>query len=398
MPHHRKRHIDRVMRSIMSHSPIVGLFGHRQVGKTTWVSGNSKSYASLDQASEVALLQSNPEVYVNGREHPFAVDEAQIEPSLFPALKEAVRKNQKPGQFLITGSVRFSSRRQIRESLTGRIISWELIPMDLAEMYSLGLSSSLERLSNSKNLAIGLHPRFQFSDRHYSQYLKSGGLPGLFSIRNELSRKQKLEIQIETLLERDLRLVVDTKLLYATLRKLIAELANNQLEPFEIYPLSRATQISVPTLMGLMRAFEAMYLIRWIPSIGSSKKKSYVFEDQGEATYLQTRPLNEYYDFIRFLYANLRSQWHYQNKYQVAASQLRSRTGQWIPLVLTGLGNSELAVVPVLESAPSPAIMRTASSFLKSSDRRRVLLVHKNAKEDRLLHPRIRFIPWQKLV
>jgi predicted AAA+ superfamily ATPase len=398
MAHTRDRHIASVFKSILAHSPIVGLFGHRQVGKTTWISNVSKSYVTLDQLSEVSLLRSNPESYLLNRLHPFAIDEAQTEPSLFPALKEAVRKNSKPGQFIITGSVRFSSRKQIRESLTGRIISWEMIPMDLAELHSFGLSDRLIRIANSKSLEHELVPRHPLTQKDYTQYLKFGGLPGLFSIRNEVARNQKMELQIETLLERDLRMIVDTKISYDSLRRLITELANQQLEPFEIYPLARRTQISVPTLMGLMRALEAIYLIRWIPSIGSSRKKSYIFEDQGEATYLQTNPVHPLHDFIRFLYANLRTQWHYQNKVKATISQMRSRSGQWIPWVIQGLGKSEIALLPTLESAPNRATMGAASAFLRRFPQGKVLIVHHDFSVDRMIHPQIRFIPWNKLV
>lgn len=398
MPHQRRRHISSVFSSLLKYSPIVGLFGHRQVGKTTLVSKVAKSYATLDQLTEVTLLRSNPENYLLNRAPPFAIDEAQIEPMLFPALKEAVRKDQQPGQFIITGSVRFSSRSQIRESLTGRIISWELLPMDLAEIHSLGLSNRLANIANAKSLEMPLQPRHPFNQKDYTQYLNFGGLPGLFSIRNEVARRQKMELQIETLLERDLRLIVQSKVSYDSLRRLITELANRQLEPFEIYPVARATQISVPTLMGLMRAFEAMYLIRWVPSIGSSKKKSYVFEDQGEATYLQTKPTSELNDFSRFLYANLRSQWHYQNKFKCTISQMRSRTGQWIPWVIEGLGSSEIALIPVLEATPNPSTMAVASSFLKRFPNGKILFVHAFPKTDRMIHPKMRFISWDKLI
>jgi len=398
MAHHRRRHIEGIFKKILTHSPIVGLFGHRQVGKTTFVTEVSQSYATLDRASEVSLLKGNPENYLLNRKPPFGIDEAQNEPSLFPALKEVVRTRPRPGQFIITGSVRFSSRKQIRESLTGRIISWEMIPMDLGEIHSLGLSDRLFRISQSKSLETEYSARHDFKENHYQQYLKFGGLPGLFSVRNEVARIQKMELQIETLLERDLRMIVDTKLSYDTLRRLLTELANRQLEPFEIYPLARAVQISVPTLMGLMRAFEAMYFIRWVPSIGSSRKKSYIFEDQGEATHLQTQPQRPVQDFVRFLYANLRSQWHYQNRFKVSVSQMRSRTGQWIPWVIQGFGGSEVALIPVLDQTPGPGVLGAAGSFLRKFPNGKVLLVHSHVSEDRLIHKQIRFIPWQKLV
>ena len=79
-------------------------------------------------------------------------------------------------------------------------------------------------------------------------------------------------------------------------------------------------------------------------------------------------------------------------------SQMRSRSGQWIPLVIQGLGPSELAIIPVLESKPAAIHTAAAASFLKKYPTGKVLLVHPFVKTDEVIHPRIRFIPWQKLV
>ena len=55
-------------------------------------------------------------------------------PELFPALKEFVRLHKKPGQFLLTGSVRFSSRKANGESLTGRIVTIKIPPLGSGEI------------------------------------------------------------------------------------------------------------------------------------------------------------------------------------------------------------------------------------------------------------------------
>ena len=72
---------------------------------------------------------------------PFGINEAQLCSPLFPALKQWVRTNKAKEQFILSGSVRFTSKADIRESLTGRIISLELLPFTIAESAQLALAS-----------------------------------------------------------------------------------------------------------------------------------------------------------------------------------------------------------------------------------------------------------------
>jgi AAA domain len=74
------------------------------------------------------------------------IDEAQLFPALFPALKAHVRINKRKGQFLLSGSVRFTSKADIRESLTGRIVSLELLPFTISGAAGVPLPDLRERL------------------------------------------------------------------------------------------------------------------------------------------------------------------------------------------------------------------------------------------------------------
>ena len=48
MPHLRKRHLEAILRKALGFSAIVGIIGHRQVGKTTLLEGLCASYETLD--------------------------------------------------------------------------------------------------------------------------------------------------------------------------------------------------------------------------------------------------------------------------------------------------------------------------------------------------------------
>lgn len=377
MPHNRKRHLESLLKKTLSYSGIVGVFGHRQVGKTTLVSRFSDHYVTLDDP--IRLEQANQDAMAflehGARKKVFVIDECQMSPPLFPALKEWVRTHPAPGQFLLTGSVRFSSRRLIRESLTGRIIAWELLPMDLSEAHGSALPNAIPRLLSAKSLDIELAPAAHCTDQHIQVALNQGGLPGIFAIRDAGIRAQRFETMIQTLFERDLRLIIETTVGYSSLRNLLALLALNQCKPIVLTDLSRQSRISVPTLKKLLQAFEAMYVIRVMQTEGSERRPVLFFEDQGEATYLASNRYDETTGLVRLLYSQLRHQIHYRPELRVDMFQFRNRGGAHVPLCFRA-GKTTLGIIPILSENPQPAMLATARGFMKAFPGAKLMYVH----------------------
>ena len=61
------------------------------------------------------------------------LDEAQLLPTIFPALRVAIDENRKPGQYIITGSSSPELLTAVSESLAGRIATIHLSPFTFAE-------------------------------------------------------------------------------------------------------------------------------------------------------------------------------------------------------------------------------------------------------------------------
>ena len=120
------------------------------MGKTTLLESFSSDYKTFDDPKELSFAMSEPDMFLENRKAPFAIDEAQFCPPLFPALKEFVRKHKTPGKFLLSGSVRFTSRKAIRESLTGRIVGVEVLPFTIAEAHQVKLPKTIEILISGK--------------------------------------------------------------------------------------------------------------------------------------------------------------------------------------------------------------------------------------------------------
>src|SRR5258708_4144841 len=108
MPHERTRYVTELFKKSAAHSPLVGVLGHRQVGKTTFLNQVSQNYISLDDPNTLAKARVSSAEFI--KEHAglaVAIDECQLAPELFPALKEWVQLHKRPGQFFMSGSVRF---------------------------------------------------------------------------------------------------------------------------------------------------------------------------------------------------------------------------------------------------------------------------------------------------
>lgn len=401
MPHTRVRYLRGRLEKLLRFSPIVGVVGHRQVGKTTLIGELASSYQTLDLARTRQMAELDPEGFLARlTSHPAAIDEVQHCPGLFPALKEAVRRYKKPGQFLLSGSVRFTSRKAIRESLTGRIVTLELLPFCLSEMESRPLNVLALQLM-TRRWDAPLTPRLSASrikkrNDALLDYGRRGGLPGLCFIRDESVRFDTLESYLQTILDRDLRLILETRLRYTTLRSVLAYLAQTQGNPLNITEMGRKTGVSVPTLRGLLAAFENLFLLRILETRGGEKSPIVFLEDQGEASHLRSTPTDVYTDWLRILYANLRIPFFLAAEESPKFFQWRTRGGAFVPLAVQTT-KGILGFLLSLEENPTEAALKSAQAFLKANARSRVLLLSPHPRME-CLSERIFQVPIAEIV
>lgn len=399
MPHPRHRYLDTPLKSALSHSPIAGIVGQRQVGKTTLASGLSESYATFDRADDLDSALAEPGRFLARRKHPFVIDECQLCPALFPALKERVRTHPAKGQFILTGSVRFTSRRAIRESLTGRIVTFDLLPFSPAESHGEPLPSFLVRFQESPLDATAIHrPPSTWLTRctkRFEEFLATGGLPGICFFRASGVRATRFEAQIETALERDLRLILNTPVPFRKLRALLAAIASSQGEPVNASALGRRLGLSPPTVMKLVSAFEATFLVRTIAT--ERQVRPVVFlEDQGMATHLAAEASSPETDLRRGLFSTVLPQFLYRPDLVPVFYQYRTRSGARVDFAIqTRLGR--IGVIPVADDVPTPSSLASARSFVSSADRAKIVIAHLGT-EVRQVSENIVSVPYPYLV
>ena len=122
----------------MADTPVVVLNGARQVGKTTLartlaVPGRV-AMVSLDDAAARQAASLDPRAFITRPVDTLVVDEAQLVPALFRAIKAEVDRDRRPGRFLLTGSSRLLAAPDMADALVGRVELIELWPFSQGEL------------------------------------------------------------------------------------------------------------------------------------------------------------------------------------------------------------------------------------------------------------------------
>jgi len=126
----------RLLRSARTR-PVVVLTGARQTGKTSTLLRlfPNHGFVSLDLPSEAEQAEKEPREFLRRHPAPVIIDEVQYAPGLFRHLKVAVDASRvRYGQFLLTGSQKFTLMKSVSDSLAGRGDIAELAALSWAEI------------------------------------------------------------------------------------------------------------------------------------------------------------------------------------------------------------------------------------------------------------------------
>ncbi len=389
MPHMRARYAVELIKKLSRFSPIVGVLGHRQVGKTTCLEQICSAYFTFDLPGEMDAANIDPEGYVERRKTLLTgIDECQMVPALFKVLKERVRVDKRPGQFILSGSVRFTAKKEIHESLTGRIMDIELLPFVISELNNEKLPDHLPMLLRQSTEVVARKLSSVSKKKSIEvmrRYLNQGGLPGICFIREESLKKEKSDSQLRTILGRDFQSLQKTTLTYLKVRQLLQILSTKQGEPLSIAEIARQARISKPTLIKTIETLQNLFLIRIYPTHGGERRPVIFFEDQGEASVLSgilgTKSEDEMTprDVLRFFYANARAQFLYRKDKITEIFQYRTRGGALVPLVFAQ-GHRALGIIPILSETPETTDIKSGASFLKKYPDSKLIFMHAGEK------------------
>lgn len=159
---YKQRIVDILLVNKLRGIGAVMIEGAKWCGKTTTAEQLAKSVLYLDnpkdRSSNLQMAQINPSMLLMG-ETPRLIDEWQLAPELWDAVRFEVDHRDKDGQFILTGSVTPMSdedEQKIHHSGAGRITRLRMRPMTLWESGDSNGQVSLGDIFANKNNVVGV--------------------------------------------------------------------------------------------------------------------------------------------------------------------------------------------------------------------------------------------------
>lgn len=286
------RSVTRPIMAALADTPVVVVNGPRQAGKTTLVRTlpytGSTEIVSLDDPLARAAAAEDPRAFVERPVDTLVIDEAQLEPRLFRAIKAAVDADRRPGRFLLTGSSRLLAAPDMADSLVGRVETIDLWPFAEHELARIEAPPFVDAVFEETQILVRAAPvtRVDVAAR-----ILRGGFPE--AVRRAAGRRRPwFAGYVETITQRVVRELADLERL-ADLPRLIALCAART--GTELNTASIASDLGIParTVSAHLAHLSTAFLIRLIPAWSTNlsakvvRRPKVVMADVGLAAHLQ---------------------------------------------------------------------------------------------------------------
>jgi predicted AAA+ superfamily ATPase len=256
--------------------PAVVVTGARQTGKSTLaqqLAPGPRRFLSLDDLDVVDAARRDPGVLVGGTQ-PLTLDEVQREPDLLRAVKRAIDRRRRPGQFLLTGSANLLLMRQVSESLAGRASYLTLWPMTRREQLGLGRCGVWEELVEARDDQwLDLLASQPEEAEDWRALARRGGFPTpALQLSTARDRAVWFDGYVRTYLERDLQelssiaALPDFRRLMRAACLRIGQLVNQT-------ELGRDVALPQPTVHRYLNLLETSHLLVRLPAYAVNRTK-----------------------------------------------------------------------------------------------------------------------------
>ncbi|MGB3916495.1 MULTISPECIES: ATP-binding protein [Thiothrix] len=279
-----KRHFTPFVNELLSLFPCVALTGVRQSGKTTALHELPQPWQmyDLETATDYDVVARDPDLFFRLNPAQVALDEAQLLPTLFPALRVAIDADRHTnGRFLITGSSSPELIRSISESLAGRIAMVEVAPFMMTEAFSQAQSGLYELIQSRRLLTdfASLTPSVTDLQQHHDYWLR-GGYPEPWLKNNDRFHKLWMQNYVKTYLERDIMRLFPSlqREKYQLFLQMLAHLSGTIINYSDV---ARALGVSPPTVREYFRIAHGTFIWRHIPPYEKNAAKRIVKHPKG---------------------------------------------------------------------------------------------------------------------
>lgn len=190
MKEYRKRIADDILARKLEGKGAVLIEGPKWCGKTTTAEQIAASVLYMDDPEKkeqnISMSELNPKRLLRG-ETPRLIDEWQLAPKLWDAIRFEVDHRSELGQFLLTGSAVPADTKEITHSGTGRFTWLTMRPMSLYESGDSTGDVSLKELFEGNNAVDG---EADIGIERLAFLACRGGWPQSIDMREEIALDQ----------------------------------------------------------------------------------------------------------------------------------------------------------------------------------------------------------------
>ncbi|WP_460686430.1 ATP-binding protein [Niabella aquatica] len=211
--------------------------GPRQSGKTTLsqMLCPDKPYINFENPAVQAKALQDIEKFLKPYKQGAILDEVQRVPDLLRYLQILLDKNNRRGQFILTGSNNFLLQEQISQSLAGRAGYISLLPFSYAELQEAKLNSD-----------------------DVFKHILTGGYPEIWQER--LKPEIWMNSYIQTYVQRDVRLLKNISNM-ATFSRFLYLCANYAGQVLNRDELARQVGVDTKTILSWLGVLESSYIV-----------------------------------------------------------------------------------------------------------------------------------------
>ena len=244
-------HLERDVRTALGGSPIVSILGPRQCGKSTLarqIAGSRAHVFDLESPVDVARLAA-PQTALSPLRGLVVIDEAQLQPGMFPLLRVLADRRPTRARFLLLGSASPDLIRTSSESLAGRVA---FVPMGGFDLREVGVAAR-RRL-----------------------WLRGGFPRSFLAATDEASRRWRDDF-VQTFLERDIR-KFGVEVPAQVLRRLWTMLAHYHGQIWNASELARSLSEAHTTVKRHLDILTGALMVRqlppWFENLGKRQVKA----------------------------------------------------------------------------------------------------------------------------
>lgn len=278
MEKYRKRIVDEILERKLEGKGAVLIEGPKWCGKTTTAEKISASVLYMDDPQNIeqniAMAEMNPKRLLKG-DTPRLIDEWQLAPKLWDAIRFEVDHRDKLGQFILTGSAVPIDDKDINHSGTGRFAWLTMRTMSLYESSDSTGDVSLKQLFD-KNFEIDGSSNITLERLAF--LICRGGWPRAIDMRDEIALDQALDYY-DAVVRSDINRADNIEKNPERVKKLMRSLARNQGGQVSNSTLAKdietsdGLKISDDTVVSYIKALRKIFVIEdmeaWNPNLRS---------------------------------------------------------------------------------------------------------------------------------